>query len=101
MHDQIVAEKNRLHVECATRLEAAIGDLYACADSQDLAEVERLNQLMGSLITTCEIIDKIPAWPWERETVVTFVSVFLLPIIVRLIVGIVDQLGLFNQLLPF
>jgi preprotein translocase subunit SecE len=56
---------------------------------------------MGSLITTCEIIDKIPAWPWERETVVTFVSVFLLPIIVRLIVGIVDQLGLFNQLLPF
>ena len=101
MHDQIVAEKNRLHVECATRLEAAIGDLYARADSQDLAKVEQLNQLMGSLITTCEIIDKIPAWPWERETVVTFVSVFLLPIIVRLIIGIVDQLGLFNQLLPF
>jgi hypothetical protein len=100
MHDRIAAEKNRLHAECSTRLERAIGDLYARADSEDLAEVEGLNQLMGSLVKTCEIIDKIPAWPWERETVVTFVSVFLLPFIVRLIAEIVDQLGLLNQLLP-
>lgn len=100
MHNRIVAEKNRLRAECTTRLEAAIRELYARADSQELAEVERSNQLIGSLVTACEIIEKIPAWPWERETMVTFVSVFLLPFIVRLIVGIVGQLGLFNELLP-
>jgi hypothetical protein len=100
MHNQIVAEKYRLHAQCATRMETAIEKLYARADSQDLAEAEGMNQLLASLVTTCEIIDQIPTWPWEPGTLMTFVSVFLLPIIVELIFVIVGQLGLLDQLLP-
>jgi hypothetical protein len=100
MHDRIVAEKNRLRAQCSTRLEATIEQLYARADSQDLVGVDRLNQLMVSLVTTREIIEKIPTWPWEPGTLMTFISVFLLPFAVRLIVGLVDQLGLVGQLLP-
>jgi hypothetical protein len=100
MHDRIVAEKNRLRAQCSARLEATIERLYARADSQDLAEVDRLNQLMVSLVTTREIIEKIPTWPWEPGTLMTFISVFILPFVVGLIVEIVGQLGLVSQLLP-
>ena len=100
MHNQIVAEKNRLRTECTTRLEAAIEDLYARADSQDLAEAEGLNQLLAGLVTTCSIIDQIPTWPWKPGTLMTFVSVFLLPIIIELIFVIVGRFGLLDQLLP-
>jgi hypothetical protein len=92
MHGRIVAEKKRLRAEANARLEATIQQLYACADSQDLAEVDRLNQLMASLVTTREIIEKIPTWPWEPGTLISFISVFLLPLVVRLIVGFVGQL---------
>jgi hypothetical protein len=92
MHGRIVAEKKRLRAEANARLEATIQQLYARADSQDLAEVDRLNQLMVSLVTTREIIEKIPTWPWEPGTLISFISVFLLPLVVRLIVGFVGQL---------
>ena len=100
MHDRIVAEKNRLRAQCSSRLEATIEQLYARADSQDLAGVDRLNQLLVSLVTTREIIEKIPTWPWEPGTLMTFVSVVLLPFVVRLIVELVDQIGIIGQLLP-
>lgn len=92
IHDRIVAEKNRLRAQCSARLETTIEQLYDRADSQDLVEVDRLNQLMVSLVTTSEIIEKIPTWPWEPGTLMTFISVFLLPFIVGLIVEIVSRL---------
>jgi len=93
MHKQIVAEKNRLHGQCTTRLEAAIAELYARADSQGLAGVGELNQLIGSLVSTCEMIDQIRTWPWKRETLMTFISVFLLPFIVELIFMLAGRFG--------
>ncbi len=100
MHGRIVAEKKRLRAAASARLEATIQQLYARVDSQDLAGVDRLNQLMRSLITTREIVEKIPTWPWEPGTLVGFISVFLLPFVVRFIVGIVARLGFVGQLLP-
>ena len=92
MHVRIVAEKKRLLAEANGRLEATIQQLYARADSQNLTEVDQLNQLMVSLVTTREIIEKIPTWPWEPGTLISFISVFLLPLVVRLIVGFVGLL---------
>ena len=93
MHKQIAAEKDRLHGECATRLETAIEELYARADAQGLAGVGELNQLIGSLVTTCEMIDQIRTWPWKRETLMTFISVFILPFIVELIFMLAGRFG--------
>ncbi len=100
MHDRIVTEKNRQRAQCSAHLEATIEQLYARADAQDLAGVDRLNQLMVSLVSTREIIEKIPTWPWEPGTLMTFISVFLLPFVVGLVVEIVDQFGLIDRLLP-
>ena len=91
MHVRIVTEKKRLRAEASTRLEAVIQQLYARADSRDLEEVDRLKQLMDSLVSTREIIEKIPTWPWEPGTLISFISVFLLPLGVRLIVGLIGQ----------
>ncbi len=99
IHDQIETEKNRLRAQCSVRLEAAIEQMYARADAQDLGGMETLNQLLVSLVTTREIIEKIPTWPWKTETLVTFLSVFLLPFVVRLILGLVSQSGLLDRFL--
>lgn len=100
MHNQIVVEKNRLRAQCTTRLEATIEQLYARADSQDLSQVDRLHQLMASLDAICERINKIPTWPWEPGTLMTFLTIFILPLVTELLFLIAGRLGLFDQLLP-
>ena len=100
MHGRIATDKKRLRAEASARLEETIQQLYARSDSQDLAGVGQLNQLMVSLVTTREIVEKIPTWPWEPGTLISFISVFLLPLVARLIVGLLGQLEFVRQLLP-
>ena len=85
MHDRIILEKKRYQAEANGRLGATIEEVYRRADTQNLTGMSELNQLMQSLITTREVLAKIPTWPWDTETLAGFVSVFLLPIIIRLI----------------
>ena len=92
MHQRIVDEKKRLRAEASAKLEATIQQVYERSDSNKIKDAEQLNHLLTSLVTTREIIDKIPTWPWEPGTLTSFVSALLLPFIVRLIVGLI---GLF------
>ncbi|MFN2137925.1 MAG: hypothetical protein ACK2UK_18365 [Candidatus Promineifilaceae bacterium] len=100
MHNQIVAEKNRLRAECSARLEATIEELFARADAQELAEVDGLHQLMASLGAICERIEKIPTWPWEPGTFMSFLTVFILPFVAELLLMIAGRFGLFDRLFP-
>lgn len=83
MHDRLVAEKKRLRAEANTRFEATIQEIYRRADSQNLAGIDQLNQLMTSLVTTRAELAKISTWPWEVGTLTGFISAFLLPFILR------------------
>jgi len=85
MHDRIVMEKKRLRAEVNTRLEATLQEVFRRADTQNLAKVDQLNLLLSSLIMTREELAKISTWPWETGTLAGFISIFLLPFIVRLL----------------
>lgn len=67
MHNRIVSEKKRLRAEANMRLEATIQQVYRCADTQDLIGIVQLNKLLASLVTTREVVEKIPTWPWETS----------------------------------
>lgn len=100
IHNKMVMEKNRQLAQCNGRLQAAIKELYDLAAENHLSGVEGLNQLISSLVTTREIIKKLPTWPWEPGTLMTFISVFLLPLIGRVIIWLIEQFGLFEFFLP-
>jgi hypothetical protein len=84
MHERLVSEKKRLNAEASTRLEATMQEVFRRADAHDLAQMGQLNQLVASLITTRDELAKISTWPWESRTLAGFISVFLLPLLVRL-----------------
>lgn len=66
MDDRIAAEKRRLRAEANTRLEATIQQVYRRADTQNLTGIDQLNQLMASLITTRDVLARIPTIrPWS------------------------------------
>jgi hypothetical protein len=93
MHDRIVLEKKRLRAEVNTRLEAAIQQIYRRADTQDLTGIDQLHQLLASLITAREVVDKIPTWPWDLGALTGFLSAFLLPFVIRVIIEVLENLG--------
>lgn len=88
IHDRIVAEKNSLLTEAEQRLEAAIRDVFDRTDMQDMAGTDQLNQMLSSLIMTREELAKVSTWPWDTKTLAGFVSVFVLPLILRVVLDI-------------
>lgn len=59
--------------------------LYQRVDAADLQDADAMNKTISSLITTRELIAKIPTWPWQPETSALFFSALSLPVIVFLI----------------
>ena len=91
MHDCIASKKQRLLAQANARLETAIQHLYRRADAQDPTGIEQVNQLLTALVTTREVLAKIPTWPCETGTLTGFISAFLLPFIVGLIILFLEQ----------
>jgi len=85
MHRRLVVEKRRLLWEVNQRLEASMKLLYQRVDSADLRDADVINKTLLSLVTTRELIAKIPTWPWQPETSALFFSALTLPVIVFLI----------------
>lgn len=91
MHDRIATEKARLRSEANARLQATIQRLYQRADANDLSGIEQLNELLASLVTTRDVMAKLPTWPWETATLAGFVSVFVVPFIIGLVVVLLEH----------
>ncbi len=84
MHERLLSEKKRLSAEVNTRLEATMQEVFRRADTNELTQMDQLNQLVASLITARDELDKVSTWPWETRTLAGFMSIFLLPFLVRL-----------------
>jgi hypothetical protein len=91
MHDRITFEKKRLLAEANARLETTIREVYRRADNLNLAQVDQLDHLMASLVTTREVLSKISTWPWETRTLTGFLTAFLLPLIVGLLAKLLER----------
>ena len=80
MHRRLQAEKQRLLAGVNARLEATISKLYDRAEQEPLEDVDRLGSLLSSLITTRDVITRLPTWPWDSGVILRFASTALLPL---------------------
>lgn len=76
-HNALVLSAKTVEVEHGTFLCGLMG-------------IDQLNQLMASLVTTREVLAKIPTWPWETGTLTGFISAFL-PFAIGLIGVLLEQ----------
>lgn len=96
MHQRIVAEQRLLLAEVNVRLEATIQQLYLRADAKRFSGADALNQLLSGLVTTRDLVARIPTWPWDLRTLTGFLSASLLPIGAGVLSWLADRL-LVNQ----
>lgn len=92
VHRLLLDEKSKQLGEVESRLKAMITLLYQRVDGAALAGVGEVEQAIGSLKTTREIIESRPTWPWQPATVRSLATAILLPIFLWLLQEVLQRL---------
>ena len=95
MHNMLAAEKAREQAELARRMDAAIAEIKRRMDAGEVAEMEQMKNSMESLTLAQGVIEKVPTWPWQADTIRAIATALLLPIVLWLV-----QRGLERFLVP-
>jgi hypothetical protein len=80
IHRLLVEEKGHLLDECSLRLEATIAELHQRVDGQRLEGMDDLNKTIASLEIELNLLEGIPTWPWQPETVRLLITALALPL---------------------
>jgi hypothetical protein len=92
MHNQIVAEKERLESAVGRRIAATIDDVHAAVDERRRDEADGLNKTLATLVVERDLVAKLPTWPWSAGTFWGFASAVLLPIGLWLVTRTLERL---------
>jgi hypothetical protein len=80
IHRLLVEEKGRLLDENSLLLEAKLVELHQGLNRGELDGMENLNMAIASLEIEQNVLNRIPTWPWQPETVRLLVTALLLPL---------------------
>ncbi len=93
MHLRLVAEKHRLLEEAGSRFECIIGRLHERVDQDVLADADKLNNQLSSIVAEREAIAQVSTWPWDAAAVTGLVTTLVLPVILWLVQRLLGRLG--------
>ncbi len=80
IHRLLEEEKGRLLDECSLRIEAAIAALHQRVDGEKLEGMDDLNKTIASLEIEQNLLEGIPTWPWQPDTVRLLITALALPL---------------------
>lgn len=83
-HRRLVAEKNRLVADAASRFGAAIEELHRQLDGEGRRKEDPIRSLAGIEIEQ-NALRRIPTWPWQPGAVRGLLAALLLPVVVWVI----------------
>ena len=85
VHQRLVVEKRKLLEEHQQRVKSTLARLHHSVDKNELKDVLQLNSALDGLSKEGLILEKIRTWPWSTETLASFLSAIVLPIILLLL----------------
>jgi hypothetical protein len=94
IHRLLVKEKERRKAEAGEQLDIAIGELHRRNRAGDYPQMPGLNDATEALVRVRDVLDKVPTWPWQPDTLRWLGTALLLPIVVWAITRLLERLGL-------
>lgn len=92
VHDRVQAKKEQALEENGKITEATIAEMQSRLAKTNLKESKEFNQALSGLFKVRDEIAKISPWPWQPETLRSFLSAILLPVLLILIQQIISRL---------
>jgi hypothetical protein len=91
MHVKIAAEKARRVSDVNGRLDRALEGLHRRADTDDVADADRYNDHLASLLAERDVMARAPTWPWAPGTLGGFATALVLPVVLWFVYRFLDQ----------
>ncbi len=91
MHNLLVREKARQEAELAQRTDRTIAEIKRRIDAGELAEMEQMKDSMEGLTLAHGVLDKVPTWPWQAETIRLVLTALLLPVVLWFVQRALDR----------
>lgn len=92
IHRRLVQEKTDALSEINARLEATITKVHVEMDAGELEKIAPLKDLSETLEMQQRVVEKIPTWPWQPETLNVVITALVLPIVLFIIQFIIQKL---------
>ncbi|MDQ3930227.1 MAG: hypothetical protein M3328_13910, partial [Chloroflexota bacterium] len=84
VHRLLRNEKLRLQTENARRIEAVMQETQRRTDAGEFSDMVGMKDATQALTEQAAVLDKLPTWPWQPETVRTLLTAMLLPLVIWL-----------------
>lgn len=94
VHRLLRNEKLRLQAENATRIEAVMRETQRRTDAGEFVDMAGMKDATEALTGQAAVLDKLPTWPWQPETIRTLLTAMLLPLAIWLVQRILERLGI-------
>ena len=91
----LVEEKRRLKSAAGQRLKTSIESFNRCVDEGELETIDKQAKAIEGADLETRIVDRIPTWPWQPETLRSVTGAVLLPIFVWLVTRLLEQVFAF------
>jgi hypothetical protein len=92
IHARIRDVKAQHMEEIDQRLRSAFTDLHQRIDAGETAQVTALRETMEALLVERGMVVKLPTWPWQPGTLVSFLTAVLLPLLVWALQALLQRL---------
>jgi hypothetical protein len=92
-HRLLQQEKARWKGEVARQMEAVARELHHRVSTDDMHGMESIKDALESLIAERGVLDKVPTWPWEPETVRVVITALLLPVVLWIVTRVLERLA--------
>jgi len=92
-HRLLQQEKARWKGEVAQQMEAVARELHHRVNRDDMHGMEAIKDALAGLIAERGVLDKVPTWPWDPETVRVVVTALLLPVVLWVVTRVLERVG--------
>jgi hypothetical protein len=92
-HRLLQQEKARWKGEVAGQMQALARELHHRVDTNEMQGMDALKDALDGLIAELGVLDKVPTWPWEPETVRLVVTALLLPMVLWVVTRVLERLA--------
>lgn len=92
VHRLLQREKERLQGESAGRLQGLLDELHRRLEARDTTGAPEYKDLLDSALAERDLLNKLPTWPWQTETVRLVGTALVLPIALFIIQQALERL---------
>jgi hypothetical protein len=93
VHSELAAEKAVQRARVNERVEQVTAALHHAIEERDLAAMDPLNKAIASLEIEARLLERVPTWPWEAETLRWVAGALMFPIVLYLIQLLIARLA--------